>query len=85
MNIHTATTAIGNSSIRPDPARVGSGRSGAPNRTAAAASAEFAQNLPIPARGSALAEVRLAIAANFSDETKPTRNLPRGSLVDLAI
>jgi hypothetical protein len=85
MSIQTATIAIGNNGIRPDPARVGGGRSGGQTRTAAAASAEFAQNLPIPARGSALAEVRLAIAANFSDETKPARTLPRGSLVDLVI
>jgi hypothetical protein len=85
MNIQVAATAIGNNSIRPDSARVGGGRSNGPNRTAAAVSAEFAQNLPIPARGSALAEVRLAIAANFSDEAKPARNLPRGTLVDLVI
>lgn len=85
MNIQTATTAIGNGGIRPDSARVGNGRSGGQTRTAATVSAEFVQNLPIPARGSALAEVRLAIAANFSDETKPARTLPRGSLVDLVI
>ena len=85
MNIQTATIGIGNSGIRPDSARVGNGRTGTPPRTAAAVSAEFVQNLPIPARGAALAEVRLAIAANFSDETKPARTLPRGSLVDLVI
>ena len=85
MNIQTATTAIGNNGVRPDSARVGGGRSGNQNRTAATASAEFVQNLPIPARGSALAEVRIAIAANFSEETKPARTLPRGSLVDVVI
>ena len=83
MNIQVAATAIGNNGIRPDSARVGGGRSAA--RTAATVSAEFAQNLPIPARGAALAEVRLAIAANFAEEAKPARNLPRGSLVDLVI
>jgi hypothetical protein len=84
MQIQTSTSAIGNGGIRPDTARVGGGRQG-PSRNAAAASSEFAQNLPVPARGSALAEVLTAVASNFSEEARPSRNLPRGSLVDLTV
>ena len=83
MQIQTAALGIGNAGIRPDSARVGGGRTAPSNRTPSSLSAEFAQNLPIPPRGAALAEVRLAIAANFSEDAKPARALPRGSLVDL--
>jgi hypothetical protein len=84
MQIQTAAVGIGNTGVRPDPARVGA-RSAPSGRSPATVSAEFAQNLPIPPRGSALVEVRLAIAANFSDDAKPARTLPRGSLVDLLV
>jgi hypothetical protein len=84
MQIQSADVSIGNTGVRPDPARVGA-RSAPSGRSSASVSADFSQNLPIPPRGAALAEVRLAIAANFSDDAKPARTLPRGSLVDLRV
>ena len=39
----------------------------------------------VTARGAGVPEALIAVAANFAEEARPGRTLPRGSLVDLVI
>ncbi|MBI3503340.1 MAG: hypothetical protein HY059_00755 [Proteobacteria bacterium] len=45
----------------------------------------MATGLSVTARGAGIPEAQAALAANFAEEARPQRTLPRGSLVDLVI
>jgi hypothetical protein len=81
MQIQTGIATVTTGLARPEQGRAnprgGGARAGAPF--------EATTGLPVPQRGSVLPEVRLAVAANFAEEARPARTLPRGSLVDLVI
>ncbi len=82
MEIQAGTSSVANGLVRPDSTRVSGRPAFAPRggQTGAAASV----GAP-PARSFGNPEAQQAIAANFADDARPTRNLPRGSLVDLLI
>jgi hypothetical protein len=82
MQIQAGTPSIANGLIRPDNGRI----SGRPIfTTRGGSSAETGSGLSVTARGAGIPEAQIAVAANFAEEARPGRTLPRGSLVDLVI
>ncbi len=82
MQIQAGAPSIANGLVRPENGRV-SGRSSSPAR--GGSFAEVATGLSVTARGAGIPEAQAALAANFAEEARPQRTLPRGSLVDLVI
>jgi hypothetical protein len=82
MQIQSGTPSIATGLPRPDSGRIG-GRPSGPSRGGGAA--EAAGGFAVPARAAGVPEAQIAIAANFAEEARPARTLPRGSLVDLVI
>jgi len=81
MQIQTGIPTVTTGLARPDQGRTSPRGAG----TRAGATFEATTGLPVPPRGSALPEARLAVSTNFAEEARPARALPRGSLVDLVI
>jgi len=82
MQIQAGTPSIANGLIRPDNGRI-SGRPAFTPR--GGSSSETGTGLSVTARGAGIPEALVAVAANFAEEARPERTLPRGSLVDLVI
>ncbi|MBL8806797.1 MAG: hypothetical protein JNN22_08125 [Rhodospirillales bacterium] len=82
MEIQAGTPSIASGLPRPDSARV-SGR--APFQLRGGQSSFAPSSGGVPARASGIPEALQAIAANFAEDARPSRVLPRGSLVDLVI
>ena len=82
MQIQTGIPTVTTGLARPDQGRTNPRGGGG---TRAGAAFEATTGLPVPPRGSALPEARLAVSTNFAEEARPARALPRGSLVDLVI
>ena len=78
MQIQAGTPSIANGLARPDGARV-------PGRAPFALRGGQSSEGTLPARAIGNPEAQQAIAANFAEEARPARPLPRGSLVDLVI
>lgn len=82
MDIQAGTLSVATGLARPDSTRV-AGRPAFPLRGGQSSAPPPADG--VPARSAGSPEVQQAVAANFAEEARPTRNLPRGSLVDLVV
>lgn len=81
MEIQAGTPSIAGGLARPDVARV----PGKPAFALRGGQQSSASPGSVPARAAGIPEAQQAVAANFAEEARPSRVLPRGSLVDLVV